>query len=354
MAREFYPLRINDIRRETTDSVSICLDVPEALQDRFQHLPGQFLTFRIEGADGVAVDRSYSICNPPGDGGLRVLVKRIAGGVFGERAHTTMAVGDRLLALPPQGRFTVPLDPQQAKSYLAIAAGSGISPVIAVVRAILGTEPNSQVTLVYGNRDSASVIFRDALCDLKDTYLSRLDVLHVFSREPREPDLLNGRITAAKLAELSSRLIPVTGFDEVFVCGPEPMTLDLRAALLDLGVPAEHVHLELFGSHVAPPAAPVAATAGRVDLEITIGGARRRIDAGYDETVLGAARRSGLDVPFSCTGGVCATCRARVVDGKVTMAVNYSLQRWEIEAGFVLTCQSTPTTPTVTIDYDAI
>lgn len=354
MAREFYPLQINDIRRETADSVSIGLDIPDHLQDRFRHLPGQFLTFRIDGPDGVAVDRSYSICTPPGPDGLRVLVKHIAGGVFGARAHTTMAVGDRLLALPPQGRFTVPLDPHHAKAYLAVAAGSGISPVMAVMRAILDTEPNSRVALIYGNRDSTSVIFRDALCDLKDTYLSRLEVIHVFSREPREPDLLNGRITPSKLAELSKQLVPVTEFDEVFVCGPEPMTLTLREALLDLGVPAEHVHLELFGSHVAPPATPVATVAGRVGLEIALGGARRRIDAGYDETVLGAARRAGLDVPFSCTGGVCATCRARVVDGNVTMAVNYSLQPWEIEAGFVLTCQSTPTTPTVTIDYDAI
>jgi ring-1,2-phenylacetyl-CoA epoxidase subunit PaaE len=282
------------------------------------------------------------------------VVKRLDGGVFGERAHTTMRVGDSLDTSPPQGRFTVPLDPAAAKAYLALASGSGISPVMSLIRAVLATEPDSRVTLVYGNRGPGSVIFRDALADLKDRYLPRLQVIHVFSREAQEVELLNGRLTTDKLIALGKELLDLPSYDEVFVCGPEPMTLELRQTLIDLGRPADHIHLELYGSHAPKPAAASVAAADDVKLEITLGGVRRTITGHQNETVLDAASGAGLDVPFSCTGGVCATCRARVVDGAVEMAVNYSLEPWELDAGFVLTCQSRPTTPTVAIDYDAV
>jgi ring-1,2-phenylacetyl-CoA epoxidase subunit PaaE len=355
VARTFYPLRINNIRPETADTVSIALDVPDELVDTFRFAPGQFLTFRIDGPEGKQVDRSYSICSTPADDELRVVVKRLDGGIFGERAHTSMAVGDTLETLPPLGRFTVPLDPSHAKAYLAIAAGSGISPVMSLVRSILAVEPDSRVTVIYGNRGPSSTIFRDALCDLKDRYLNRLTVIHVFSREGQEAELLNGRITAEKLHQLASRLVDMTSYDDAFVCGPEPMTLELRQALIELGVAADRVHLELYGSHALKPPRPTAAAgAEAVRLEVVVGGIRRTIDGHRDETVLDAANEAGLDVPFSCTGGVCATCRARVVDGAVEMAVNYSLQQWELDAGFVLTCQSRPTTPTLTVDYDAV
>jgi ring-1,2-phenylacetyl-CoA epoxidase subunit PaaE len=226
---------------------------------------------------------------------------------------------------------------------------------MSLVRSILATEPDSQVTLVYGNRGPATTIFREALSDLKDRYLTRLAVIHVFSREGQETELLNGRITSEKLRELAKQLVDVTSYDETFVCGPEPMTLELRQALIDLGVAADHVHLELYGSHAPKPQRPAAeADAKAVRLEVVVGGIRRTIDAHRDETVLDAASAAGLDVPFSCTGGVCATCRARVVDGEVDMAVNYSLQQWELDAGFVLTCQSRPTTSSLSVDYDAV
>jgi ring-1,2-phenylacetyl-CoA epoxidase subunit PaaE len=354
VARSFYPLRINDIRRETADTVSIALDVPDGLGATFQFRPGQFLTFRVDGHDGKPVDRSYSICSTPDDGELRVVVKRLAGGVFGERAHTAMAVGDTLETLPPLGRFTTPLAHTHRKSYLALAAGSGISPVMSLVRSVLAVEPDSRVTLVYGNRGQSSVIFREALSDLKDRYLDRFQVIHIFSRESQATTLLNGRITAEKLRELGKQLIDVPSYDDVFVCGPEPMTLELRQALIDLGVPADHVHLELYGSHAAASPRPSEANAEAVTLDVILGGIRRRLNGRRDETLLDAARDAGLDVPFSCTGGVCATCRARVVAGDVEMAVNYALQPWEVENGFVLTCQSRPTTADVTIDYDAV
>lgn len=355
MARTFYPLRINEIRRETADTVSIALDVPADLTDHFRFKPGQFLSFRIDGSDGKAVNRSYSICSTPDDGELRVVVKRLVGGIFGERAHTTMAVGEVLDTLPPQGRFTAPLDPAHRKAYLAIAAGSGIAPVMPVIRSVLATEPDSRVTLLYGNRGPSSVIFRDALSDLKDRYLTRLGIVYLFSREPQATDLLNGRLTNDKVKQLAKQLIDVPTYDEAFVCGPEPMTLEVRQTLIDLGMPADHVHLELFGSHAPKPTRPAADSASEtVRLDLVVGGIRRSIDGHRDETILDAASAAGLDVPFSCTGGVCATCRARVVDGGVEMAVNYALQPWELDAGFVLTCQSRPTTPTATIDYDAV
>jgi ring-1,2-phenylacetyl-CoA epoxidase subunit PaaE len=348
-------LRINDIRRETPDTVSIALDVPADLGEAFRFAPGQFLTFRVDGPDGTPVDRSYSICSTPDEGELRVVVKRLEGGVFGERAHSAMTVGDTLDTLPPLGRFTVPLDPSHRKAYLATASGSGISPVMSLLRSILATEPESRVTLLYGNRGPATTIFRETLSELKDRYLTRLSVIHLFSRESGEVELLNGRITAEKLHALAEKLVDLPSYDDVFVCGPEPMTLELRQALIDLGVAADHVHLELYGSHAAKPARPT----GQVDdeavrLDIVVNGIRRRIEGHHDETVLDAASAAGLDVPFSCTGGVCATCRARVVDGKVEMAVNYALQQWELDAGFVLTCQSRPTTPAVSVDYDAV
>lgn len=354
MARTFYPLRITDIRRETDDTVSLGFDVPVELADTFAHAPGQFLTFRIDDAAGRPVDRSYSICSGPDDRDLRIAVKRLPGGVFGERAHTSMSVGDTLAVLPPLGRFTTPINARHENAYLMIAAGSGIAPIMALLRAILAGEPNSRITLIYGNRSSGSVIFRDAIADLKDRFMARLDVIYIFSRESQDAELLNGRINAEKLGALGKQLVDIASYDHAFVCGPEPMTLGLRQALIDLGLPVDRIHLELFGSHTQQPRLTAPTMAAAVTIDVTVGGLRRRIDGQYDETVLDAATAAGLDVPFSCTGGVCATCRARVVDGTVEMAVNYSLQPWELDAGFVLTCQSRPITPSVSIDYDAV
>jgi ring-1,2-phenylacetyl-CoA epoxidase subunit PaaE len=355
MARTFYPLHVADIRRETDDTVSVALEVPDDLADQFAFAPGQFLSFRIDGQDGKPVDRSYSICSGLDDGELRIVVKRLAGGVFGEHAHTRMKVGDVLDTLPPLGRFTTPLDPLHHKAYLSVASGSGIAPVMSLARSILACEPDSRMTILYGNRGASSVIFREALSDLKDRYLERLQLIYVFSREQQATPLLNGRLDADKLRALSKELIDVTSYDEAFVCGPEPMTLEARETLIELGIPADHVHLELYGSHAPKPVrAADHQDSEIVKVDIVFGGIRRTVDGHRAETVLDTASAAGLDVPFSCTGGVCATCRARVVDGSVEMAVNYALQPWELDAGFVLTCQARPTTPEVTVDYDAV
>jgi ring-1,2-phenylacetyl-CoA epoxidase subunit PaaE len=355
MARTFYPLRVSDVRRETADTVSVALDVPVDLAEAFRFSPGQFVGFRVAGPNGKPVTRSYSICSGLDDGELRVAVKHLPGGVFGTLANTTLAVGDVLETLAPMGRFTVAVDASSARRYLGLAAGSGIAPVMSVIRSVLAREPQSIFTLVYGNRTSATTIFRDALCDLKNRYLSRLTLVHLFSREQQAIPLLNGRLTDDKLRDLASTLLDIPSYDHAFVCGPEPMTVKLRDTLRELGMASDRVHMELFGVHGAP-GPDVAAVAGDHDVRliVTLSGTTSTIATNRSATVLDAVAAAGMDAPYSCTGGVCATCRAKVVAGSVEMKVNYALEPWEVDAGFVLTCQSQPTSDEVTVDYDAV
>jgi ring-1,2-phenylacetyl-CoA epoxidase subunit PaaE len=354
MARTFYPLRVAEVRRETADSVSVALEVPAELREIFRFSPGQFVTFRVAGPDGMPVQRTYSICSGVDDGELRVLVKWLPGGVFGEWANTTLGAGEELATLPPLGRFTMPVDAGHTKRYLALASGSGISPIMSLLRTLLAGEPRSRFTLVYGNRTTATTIFAEEIAAAKDRYLDRLDVIHLFTREQQASPLLNGRLTDDKLRELTKQLIDIASYDEAFVCGPEPMTVSLRETLIDLGMDPAHIHLELYGSHGTPAPKPPATRDGSVALVVTLGGRTSTVAASAEATILDSAAAAGLDVPFSCTGGVCATCRARVTDGDVEMAVNYALEPWELKAGFRLTCQSRPTTRAVTVDYDAV
>jgi ring-1,2-phenylacetyl-CoA epoxidase subunit PaaE len=349
----FHRLTVADIRRETDDTVSVSFAVPPELAEHYRFLPGQHLTFRTT-EDGVEVRRSYSICVGMDDGELRVAVKQVPGGRFSAWANTRLAVGDQVEVMTPSGRFTVTPDPAVARHYLAIAAGSGITPVMSIVRSVLAREPASTVTLVYGNRGVGSIIFRDQLDDLKNVHMQRLQVLHVLSREHRDIELFNGRITAEKVRELAATVLDLDSVDEVYLCGPEPMTMEVRAALLDLGVEPTRLHLELFGTpHVsAATVRPVVAGDAR-RVTVVLNGVSTGLDVSPADTVLDAALAAGLDLPFSCKGGVCATCRAKVCDGAVEMAVNYALEPWEVDAGFVLTCQSRPVSPAVTVDYDA-
>jgi ring-1,2-phenylacetyl-CoA epoxidase subunit PaaE len=351
----FHALRVSDIRRETPDTVSVAFDVPDDLADAYRFEAGQHLTLRLpvpEGADEVR--RSYSISSGVDDGELRVAVKNIPGGAFGVFACEVLQVGDVLDVMTPAGRFTTKLDPEHAKSYLGIAAGSGITPVISLVRSVLTREPHSRFTLVYGNRGPTSVIFREELEDLKDLHLGRLQVVHVFSREQQSVPLFNGRLTGDKLRELARTLLDVPSYDEVFLCGPEPMTLKARDTLVDLGVDPAHVHLELFGSTAPSTPRVHQETADRRQLTYIYNGVKTDVDGHPDDTVLEAGELAGLDLPYSCRGGVCSTCRAKVLEGAVEMDRNYALEPWETEAGFVLTCQSHPTTDRVVVDYDAV
>jgi ring-1,2-phenylacetyl-CoA epoxidase subunit PaaE len=350
----FHPLLVSDVRRETADTVSIALQVPEELRAAYLFEPGQHVAFRVRGPAGEEVRRSYSICSGLDDGELRVAVKSLPGGVFGVYANERLQPGDVLDVMTPTGRFTTTLDPAHAKSYLGIAAGSGITPVMSLIRSALGREPRSRFTLVYGNRGPSTMIFREALEDLKDRHLDRLQIVHVFSREQQQVPLFNGRIDGDKLRALATTLLHVPSYDEVFVCGPEPMTLTARETLLELGADPMHVHLELFGTHA--PASPRRhrETTDRRRMTILLNGISTQVEAHPDDTVLQAGQAAGLDLPYSCKGGVCATCRAKLLDGEVEMDVNYALEQWELDAGFVLTCQSRPTTDHLTVDYDAV
>lgn len=352
----FHALRVSEVRRETDDTVSIAFDVPEELADAYAFEPGQHLTIRMPRIDDSDEDvrRSYSICSGLDDGELRVAVKNIPNGVFGVYACTRLKAGDVLDVMTPIGRFTTHLDAANTKSYLGVAAGSGITPVMSLLRSVLTREPKSTFTLLYGNRGPSSVIFREALQDMKDAHLDRLQVIHVFSREQQGAPLLNGRLTGDKLRELATSLLDVPAYDEIFICGPEPMTLQARDAFVDLGADLTHVHLELFGSFAPLPPRVHHETGERRQLTYVWNGVKTEVEAHPDDTVLEAGELAGLDLPYSCRGGVCSTCRAKVLEGAVEMDRNYALEPWETEAGFVLTCQSHPTTDQLVVDYDAV
>jgi ring-1,2-phenylacetyl-CoA epoxidase subunit PaaE len=353
----FHALTVGEIRRETKDSVSIALVVPEASKADFAFAPGQFLTLRVI-IDGEEVRRSYSICSAPQDGELRIGVRRVEGGAFSTFANENLKPGDILEAMPPEGRFT-PAPGVANRHILLIAAGSGITPVLSIARATLVGEPASRVTLIYGNRTSASVMFAEAVEDLKDRHLGRFAVTHVMSRELQDVALLSGRITGDKLRELAEGVVDLRDVDEAFVCGPEAMISEARDALVGLGVSAERISAELFAA--ASPRASyrpqTGAAPGEVQARITVtlDGKRHAFDLFKgDESLIEAAARNGVDIPFSCRGGMCCTCRCRVEAGAAAMAVNYSLEAWELEAGFVLACQARPTTEDLAVNFDAM
>ena len=353
----FNRLAVADVERLTDDAVAVTFDVPPRLAEAYAFSPGQHLTLRTM-IDGEEVRRSYSICSTPSSGRLRVAIKVLEGGVFSGHANTALAPGDVLDVMTPAGRFGVELDPRQAKRYAAVVAGSGITPVLSIAGAALETEPRSVFTLVYGNRTTSSVMFLDELTDLKDRYPDRLQLLHVLSREPHDAELLHGRIDATKVDQLLDLVVPPATVDDWFLCGPFGMVQQVRQALEARGVPKRVVHLELF--HVDGEA-PRVARHGRVEgaddaaqeVTVRLDGRSSTFRMPPEGSVLDATLAVRPDAPFACKGGVCGTCRARLVRGEVEMARNYALEPAEVEAGFVLACQSVPTTPVLELDFDA-
>ncbi|HEY9377558.1 MAG TPA: 2Fe-2S iron-sulfur cluster-binding protein, partial [Jiangellaceae bacterium] len=309
--------------------------------------------------DGDGVRRSYSICSPQGSGQLRIAIKRIPAGTFSAFALGSLSPGDELDVMTPAGRFTPRLDPANAKHYVAIAAGSGITPIVSIIASILHIEPASRVTLIFANRTSQTVMFLDELADLKDSHPERLHLMHVLSREMRDTDLLSGRIDRPRLERLLATLIPPETVDEWYLCGPLELVTTARQVLLDHGVDRTHVHSELF--HVGePPTMPASVehpAERSSDLSLVtvlLDGRQSTVElADPDETVLEAVLRVRNDAPFACRGGVCGTCRAKLLDGKVAMERNFALEEGEVSVGYVLTCQSHPSTPAVSLDYDA-
>lgn len=351
----FHRLRVADVRRETPDAVSVAFDVPVELAAAYRFDAGQYLTLRMT-LDGEEVRRSYSICAGPDDGELRIAVKLVEGGAFSAWANGTLATGDWLDAMTPVGRFGVAPEPDAARVFVGFAAGSGITPILSIVRGILSRETRSRFFLFYGNRSTSGMLFREALEELKDRHLGRLSVLHVLSREQQDLPVLDGRLDAAKVRVLLGHMVPAASIDHAFVCGPAAMAEEIEATLRELGV--ANVHVERFVSALggAPRLrrVPAAAASPACVAALIVDGNRREVGMAAGETVLEAALRTGMDLPFACRGGMCSTCRAQVTEGAVEMLANYSLEPWEIAAGFVLTCQAVPTTARVTIDYDRV
>ena len=357
---KFYPLTVKEVRPETADCVSVSLEVPSELRDKFAFAPGQYLTFRRNFADAEA-RRSYSICSSPGEGELRVAIKKVDNGKFSTYAHGELKAGETLEVMPPMGNFTIKNKEVARKEYLAFAAGSGITPVMSIMKWVLEEEPASNFTLVYGNRSKNTVIFREAIEALKNKYMQRLRVYHIISREYMDILLFNGRITAAKVQEFCASLIDLQNTDEAFICGPEEMILSVRQQLTDLGMPSSKIHIELFTSPDQPRESHEKWVASHKEdqehkskVSITLDGVTFDMEVPFGgERILDAALRHGADLPYACKGGVCCTCRAKVLEGEVEMEVNYGLDEHEVQQGYVLTCQSHPRSERVVIDFDA-
>ena len=352
----FHPLAVESIEPLTDDSVAITFAVPEDLRDDYAFSHGQHLTVRTELA-GDDVRRNYSICSPASSGVLRVAVKRLPGGAFSEHALDVLRPGDLLDVMTPTGRFFTELDPAHRKHYVCVAAGSGITPILSILASTLEAEPLSSVTLVYANRTHKTVMFLEEIEDLKDTYRERFQLIHVLSREPQEVELFSGRLDADRMGRILDALLPPGTVDEWFLCGPFEMVSDLRKLLVKEGVPKKTIHAEVFHVESGPPVrrTPVETTdAEGAKVTITLDGRTSTFALAPDgPAVLDAALAVRADAPFACKGGVCGTCRAKVLEGTVEMDTNWALEPDEVERGYVLTCQSHPTSDTVVLDYDA-
>ena len=352
---KFHALPVAKVERETRDAIAITFDVPPALREAFRFEPGQHLTLRTR-VGGEDVRRSYSICAPAG-GPLRIAVKRSPGGIFSTWANDALREGAALDVMPPMGHFSVAAEAQASRHYLGVAAGSGITPLVSIIASALVAESASRFTLIYGNRASATVMFRDELAALKDRYLERFNLVHVLSREPQDIELLHGRIDRAKADALFERWVPIADVDYAFVCGPEGMMDAVRASLLAHGMPADRIRIERFAAsipkHTHVPRPLPQAAHSECEVHVVIDGSKRMflLEKGV-ENIIDAGLRNGVELPFSCKGGVCSTCRCKLVEGEVDMDVNFALEDYEVARGFVLACQSYPVTDRITVDFD--
>jgi len=357
---QFFPLTVTSIAPETANAIKIGFDIPIEFRDRFRYQPGQYLTIQSE-SDPNNLRRSYSICSGINDPELQIAIKRIEGGQFSNFANDSIKVGDIVHAMPPEGGFSATLDKDHEKKYLFIAAGSGITPVFSNVKSILEEEPGSLVTLLYGNQRTNTIMFRDALSFLKNRYMTRLHWINLLSREDQGTDLLNGRLDNRKGSALNQNLIDLKNFNDYFICGPESMISEVSRGLRSIGVKETNIHYELFSSSaedaqlvVQKHQARVRQFAGRIShvtmvmdgrsvgFELSADGANL-LDSGIDQ---------GMDLPFSCRDGVCATCKAKLLEGEVDMDITHGLESKEIEKGFILTCQAHPISDQVVVDFD--
>ena len=354
----FHPLRVREVLPDTAEAVVVAFDVPLELREVFSFTQGQYLTLRTE-IDGADLRRSYSICAGVDDGELRVGVRKVKGGVFSNWINEHLQPGHTISVMAPQGRFFVPIEPGARRHHLGIAGGSGVTPILSTMKTVLAREPLSDFTLIYGNRALKSTMFKEELEDLKNKYLTRLTLHHVFSDEHTDAPLNMGVMNRDKIGEFLNSVVPAASIDHAFICGPFQMNDEAEAALLAAGVPEDRIHIERFG--LAPQAQQIdavihearAGDAEQAKVTIIRDGLKREISFTKDQpSILDAASAAGLEVPFSCTSGVCGTCRAKLVEGQVRMERNFALDKNEVANGFVLTCQAHPLTPHVVLSFD--
>jgi len=359
MSIHFHKLSIKEIRKETPECVSIAFDIPESLTETFQFTHGQNITLKSI-IDGEEIRRSYSICSSPLDNELRVAVKKVEAGKFSTHANNQLKEGDIIEVLPPTGKFNTSLDNKQAKNYIAFVAGSGITPVLSIIKTTLQTEPNSSFTLIYGNRNRSAIIFKEELEGLKNKYIDRFRIYHILSREKTDSEINYGRIDKEKCDALT-KLIDIKNGDEFFLCGPEAMIFTVKDFLESNGIDKKNIHFELFTTgtekktmlHRDESLNANVIAEKKCNVTVKQDGVSFNFELPYNsQSILEAALEQGADVPYSCKGGMCCTCKAKLLEGEVEMDVNYTLEQDEIDAGFILTCQSHPRTEKVVVDYD--
>ncbi len=355
MARPiFHPLIVKNIRQETADCVSVAFDIPSDLQPQYQFVPGQYLTLRAT-VNGQDIRRSYSISSGLNDGECRVAIKKVENGVFSSWANEVLKIGDLLQVMTPMGSFCPQLNAEQKKHYLLIGAGSGITPLMSIAKSVLQEEPKSEVSLIYGNRHFQQIIFRDELEDLKDTHLGKFRVFHVLSGEPNDIGLFHGRIDNEKINGFLNTFFADTTLDSVFLCGPQEMTENAKQLFLERGMNVEDVHAELFNTAQPVKREEVKKneeTGDLCEVSVIMDGQQTDFKMPMGAPVLDAAQKAGMDIPFSCKGGMCCTCRAKVLEGQAEMLVNYALEPGEVQDGYVLTCQAVPKSAKLVVDFD--
>lgn len=358
MSIHFHPLTVKEVKKETNDCVSVLFAIPDELKETFQFTQGQSLTMRTT-INGEEVRRTYSICSSPLEQQLKVAIKKVEGGVFSLFANEQLHQNDVLEVMPPIGRFYTTLAATNKKNYVGFAAGSGITPLLSIIKTTLATEPQSSFTLVYGNKTRASIIFFEELEGLKNKYINRFNLIHILSREKTDADINFGRITKDKCSQLFQKLLTLETTDEFFICGPEEMIFSVKEFLEEKGIAEKKIHFELFttpGQNKATRHKAQGTSEEGPQSNITVKLDGRSFDFSIpfnsDATILDAAMQQGADVPYACKGGVCCTCKAKLLEGEVKMDVHWGLEQEEIEQGYILTCQSHPLTEKVTVDFD--
>lgn len=354
MKSNFFEVTVQEIIKETADCLSITFDIPKKFVGDFDFRSGQYLTLKTQ-IEHKEVRRSYSLCSEPSSKTHKIAIKRIENGLFSSHAHEHIKVGDSIEVMAPSGNFQHVPNASNEKNYALFAAGSGITPILSILKSILRHEPKSHVSLIYGNKGVNSIIFKEEIEALKNTYLNQFSVVHILSRENLGNAMQQGRIDKEKCEMLFKTYFNQTSIDDVFICGPEQMTLDIREVMLDQGMNSKQIHLELFGTGYEKKARLKSVTKNKDDSNITLfmDGDEYEFDLNTsDVSILDAAQRTGLDVPYACKGGVCCTCKAKIIEGTVEMDVNYALEQDELDDGYVLTCQAHPTAKKVVVTFD--